>query len=211
MNVANSFLVSLFVWLAILINGLVVFRFKPLTFWKEILMVSVFCSSISTLIQYFDVVILMTFAPPALAISCFAFLTGIRWVYMMIMITVGVTVSGLLEFGTTYVFHHFDIELTLDMLEKDYSLASWYFVGIHFVIVLTLYQKRLGFTSLEIYRTPRLSDTSVIFTLLFLAANSMAGIFIVFKQTSILYLLLFVFIGFIVFVISNFIRELRLS
>jgi hypothetical protein len=210
MNVANSFLVSLFAWLAILMNGLVVFRFKPLYYWKEILMVSIFCSSISTIIQYLNLIMLITFVPPVLAILFFTLLTGIRWVFSMIMIAVGVTVSGLLEFGTTYLFQHFDIRLTLVMLEDDYSMESWYFVGIHLVIALCLFQKRLGFTSLDIYRSPRLSDKSLIFTLLFLAANSIAGIFIVFKQSGILYLVLFVFIGFIAFVISNYIRELRL-
>ncbi|KRE96661.1 hypothetical protein ASG89_30820 [Paenibacillus sp. Soil766] len=127
----------------------------------------------------------------------------------MIMIAVGVTVSGLLEFGTTYLFHKFDINQTLKMLENDYSLDSWYFVCIHLVIALFLYQNRLGFTSFEIYRSPRLSDISVIFTLTFLAANSIAGIFIVFNQTNLFYLALFVFAGFIIFVIYNYKRELR--
>jgi hypothetical protein len=186
-----------------------VFRFKSLAFWKEILIVSIFCSSISTIIQYLNLVILITFAPPVLAILSFTLLTGIRWVYISIMIAVGVTVSGLLEFGTMYLFHHFDIMLTLDALENDYSMESWYFVGIHLVIALTVFQKRLGFTLLDTYRTPRLREKSFITTLLFLAANSIAGIFIVFKQLFILYMVLLVFIGFIVFVIYNSMRELR--
>ncbi|PZE19053.1 hypothetical protein CBW46_020330 [Paenibacillus xerothermodurans] len=208
MNVANSYLISFFAWLAILINGLVVFRFKPFNYWKEILIICIFCSSVSSIIQYLNMIILITFLPPVLAILFFTLLTGIRWIYTMIIIMVGVTVSGLLEFGTTYLFHRFDISVTLVMLANDYSMESWYFVGIHLVIALCLYQKRLGFTSLEISRSPRLSDKSLIFTLIFLVANSIAGFFIAFNQSGILYLVLFVFIGFIVFVISNYIREL---
>jgi hypothetical protein len=209
MNVINSFLVSLFAWLAILINGLVVFRYKPSSYWKEILMVSIFCSSCSTIIQYLNMIALITFVPPVMAILFFTLLTRIRWVYSLIMIALGVTVSSLLEFGTTYLFQHFDVSLTLAMLADDYTMESWYFVGIHLVIAFSLFQKRLGFTTLDIHRTPRLRDKSLIFTLLFLTANSMAGIFIAFKQTTILYLVLFVFIGFILYVILHYIRELR--
>lgn len=209
MNVANSFLVSSFAWLAILINGLVIFRFKPSNYWKEILIVSIFCSSISTIIQYLNLIIFITFVPPVSAIIFFTLLTGIPWGFSLIMIVGGVTVGGLLEFGTTYLFQHFDMNQTLNMLENDYSLESWYFVGIHLVIALILYQNRLGFTSFEIYRSPRLSDKSVIFTLLFLVANSIAGIFIVFNQTSLLYLALLVFVGAIIFVIYSYVRELR--
>jgi hypothetical protein len=209
MNIPVSFLISLLAWLAILINGLVIFRFKPLVYWKEIAMVSIFCSSISTIMQYLNLIALITFIPPILAVLSFKLLSGVRWLHTLIMVTNGVTVSGFLEFGTTCLFHHFDIGVTLEILANDYTAESLYFVGIHLFIALTLYQKRLGFASLDSHRTPGLRDKSVMLTLIFLTANSIAGIFIGFKQSSILYLVLFMFVVFIVFVISNYIREFR--
>ncbi|MBD0381832.1 hypothetical protein [Paenibacillus sedimenti] len=210
MDVVNSFLVSLFSWIAILINGIVIFRFRPLTYWKEILMVSIFCSSLSVIIQYLNLIALITFVPPILAIIAFTLLSGLRWVYSLIMIAVGVTVSGLLEFGTTYIFNHFDANITLTKLANDYTVESWYFVAIHLVIALTINQKRFGFTSLEIHRSPRLNDNTFIFTLFFLTVNSIIGLFLVFKQNIMLFALAFlVFIGFIAFFIMNYIRELR--
>jgi hypothetical protein len=209
MNVALSFLISFLAWIAIMINGLVVFRFKPLSFWKEIMLVSIFSASISYIIQFLNLIALITFVPPVLAILFFSLLTRIRLIYSLIMIAVGVTVSGFLEFGSALLFNQLDIQLALSMLSNDYTWKSSYFVGIHFVISFILFQKRLGFTTLNIHQSPRLRDKSFIFTLLFLTANSISGLFIVFKQSSILYLVILVFLAFIYFMINNYLKELN--
>ncbi|UUZ89805.1 hypothetical protein LJK87_27555 [Paenibacillus sp. P25] len=190
-------------------NGLVIFRFKLFSYWKEAVMVAVFCASVSTTIQYLDWISLITFVPPLFGILFFTLLSRIRWIYCLIMIVLGLTTSGLLEFGTVYLFHHFDIGLTLKILADDYTLESWYFVGPHMLICITLYQKRLGFTLLEAHRPPKVRDKTVILALFFLTANSAAGIFIAFRQSSILILALILFAGFIFFIVSNYIRELK--
>lgn len=209
MNFINSYMVSLCAWTAILVNGLVFFRFNPFRYWKEILMISIFTASVSLILQHYNRIELITLVPPLFAIIFFVLITGFSWMHALTMIVIGLTISGFLEFGVTYFFSDFDIDLTLKSLSDDYSLQAWYFVGLHFLLSLYLYKRRLGFTTINKNQRRRLDNKLLVFIFIFFFSNSIAGILIVFKEPYFLFIVLFIFLLFITCWIYNYVRELK--
>ncbi|WP_248930198.1 hypothetical protein [Paenibacillus hamazuiensis] len=212
MNYINSFTVSLCAWIAILINGLVLFRLKPTQIWKEIVLISVFASSISLILQSANLIGLITVVPPLVVIVFFTLLTGFSWIQSLSMVVVCYTISGLLEFAVTLFLNQFDVDLTLAKLADDYTMESWYFVGLHYLFSAFLYKKRIGFTSIATMhkqKRPKLHGRWLAFLFVFLFCNSIAGILIAFRKTVILYLALLLFFMFIAYMAFQYKKELE--